>query len=134
MQLAQRFVLIILLLLFAYVGINRHSMLINYFSGQLSTISALLVIGCLRPPSSLANHVSSASLHRYTPVLVGVALLGHHSAKAEFRKVNGSNFKGTPYEDSPVRVNGSNMYVFTSVLHPLTIGYDELQYFLDSSH
>ncbi|KAH7725001.1 hypothetical protein AAVH_07594 [Aphelenchoides avenae] len=114
MQSLRRFVLIAVSVMVAFTCINRHSVFVNHLSGQLPTIGALLAIGCLQPPASLASHASSASLemfHRYTSVLVGVAVLGHHAAEAELVEVNKRNFKNTPYYGTPVRLKGKDIFI-----------------------
>ncbi|KAH7724861.1 hypothetical protein AAVH_07451 [Aphelenchoides avenae] len=96
----------------AFTCINRHSVFVNRLSGQLPTIGALLAIGCLQPPASLASHASSASLepfHRYASVLIGVAVLGHHTAEAKPKEVNNRNFNKTSYYGSPVSLQNNNM-------------------------
>lgn len=121
MQSLRRFVLIAVSVMVAFTCINRHSVFVNHLSGQLPTIGALLAIGCLQPPASLASHASSASLemfHRYTSVLVGVAILSHHAAEAKLEEVNKRNFNDTPYYGSPVILEGKDMYVSISSTLP----------------
>ncbi|KAH7694099.1 hypothetical protein AAVH_38860, partial [Aphelenchoides avenae] len=113
MQSSQRFILIIATLLFAYLCTSRHSMFECQLNGLLPAISALLAVGSLQPPSSLASRVSSTSLQLtrlYTPLLVCLALLGYYAAEAKLQEVNSANFKDSPYYGSPVRLKGDDIF------------------------